>query len=425
MKIKLLFFLFFNFYFVSIAQEIILKKEVKVDTIETKILPVKEELSEEVRMFNDEGNSISNQIKLERDIELDKLQNELLENKNKLNNLTEQLSVINVTKYGKRIALQEKIQKELDKRIKFLEENPKIKIKSNGQLAFTELIKIQKDIQPAKLYLSSNGFYTKLSRFDNLQDYSEFKDWKKEYDKWYQKKKGSNSTYDFIDKSITLLSDASNNIPLFGSISQTVISGITIILSNIKNRNKDLTKKTPKVLTLLNSIGQFEAEKSILDNEWKVIDNELKELQTEYEKLIRYQIHFYGIDNFKYEEFLSATLDADIEAFKLYSKEKILSKLNMLEQQNKPNWMGRVERYMYQVQSVRVRFGQLTSRMLNNIGKYEELFDKYKDSKKFSSEFIKKAEDLKSDLSDVKKNFVLTFKPNQYIEDSAVMYLKR
>ena len=63
--------------------------------------------------------------------------------------------------------------------------------------------------------------------------------------------------------------------------------------------------------------------------------------------------------------------------------------------------------------------------MLTNIEKYEELFSKYKDAKKFSPEFIAKAKDLKSDLANVKNNFVLTFNPNQYIEDSAVMYLKR
>lgn len=376
-------------------------------------------------VFIDGSNAVANQIKLERDIELDKLQDELIQNQQKLTDLTLQLSTISDNKYFKKIEIQEEIQQELDKRIRFLEESPKIKIKSNGQLAFTELIKIQKDIQPAKLYLSSNGFYSKLSKFDNLQDYAEFKDWKKEYDTWYKKKKGTSSTYDFIDKSLTLLTDTTNNIPLFGSISQTVTSGITIILSNIKGKNKELIKKTPKVLTLLNSIGQFEAEKSIIDNEWKIIDNDLKELQKEYKKLLDFQINFYGIDRLKYQNFLTATLDSDVEEFKLYSKEKILSKLGTLEKQNKPNWMGSVERYMYQVQSIRIRFGQLTSRMLTNIEQYETLFSKYNDANKFSSEFIKKAADLKVDLAEVKKNFVLTFNPNQYIEDSAIMYLKR
>jgi hypothetical protein len=374
---------------------------------------------------NAQENNISEQIKTERDVELNNLQLDLVNNKTKITDLTEQLSQLSVKQYGKKIELQEQIQKELDNRIKFLEESPKIKIKSNGQLAFTELIKIQKDIQPAKLYLSSNGFYTKLGKFDNLQNYSEFTSWKLDYDTWYKKRKGSDLTFDFINKTISLISDASNDIPLFGSISQSVTSGVTLILSNLKGRDKNLMSKTPQMLMLLNSIGQFESEKSILDNEWKTIDSELRELQTEYKMLVDNQITFYDIDRTKYQSFLSATLGSDIDNFKVYSRKKVAAKLKSLENGNNQNWMGNVETYMYQVQSIRIRFGELTGRMLNNIEKYEKLFSKYTDPNKFSSEFVSKAKDLKLDLKQVKENFILQFKPNKYIEDSAVMYIKR
>lgn len=378
-----------------------------------------------ILISNAQENSISEQIKTERDVELNKLQNDLVINQTKITNLTEQLSQLTGKQYGEKIELQEQIQKELDNRIKILEESPKVKIKSNGQLAFTELIKIQKDIQPAKLYLSSNGFYTKLGKFDNLQSYSEFTSWKSEYDIWYKKKQDNNLTFEFINKTISLISDVSNEIPLFGSISQTATSGITHILSNLKSTDKNLINKTPQVLMLLNSIGQFESEKSILDNEWKTIDSELKELQSEYKILVDDQISFYGIDKTRYNTFLTATLDTDADDFKIYSREKILDKLKSLENGNNPNWMGNVETYMYQVQSIRIRFGELTGRMLSNIEKYDKLFSKYTDPNKFSSEFVTKAKDLKLDLAQVKENFILQFKPNKYIEDSAVMYIKR
>ncbi|MHB1106068.1 MAG: hypothetical protein ACYCZ2_06875 [Lutibacter sp.] len=137
------------------------------------------------------------------------------------------------------------------------------------------------------------------------------------------------------------------------------------------------------------------------------------------------QILFYEIDKAKYDTFLIATLDNDIDNFKVYCKDKILEKLKYLENGNNPNWMGNVETYMYQVQSVRIRFGELTGRMLVNIEKYEKLFSKYTDPNKFSSEFVNKAKNLKIDLALVKENFILQFKPNKYIEDSAVMYIKR
>lgn len=369
--------------------------------------------------------SVSDQIKTERDLELNKLQAELVDNQHKITDLTEQLSLLSGKQYGKKIGLQERIQQELDNRIKILEESPKVKIKSNGQLAFTELIKIQKDIQPAKLYLSSNGFYSKLGEFDNLQNYSEFKGWKKEYDKWYKKSKGKDVAFDFINNTISLISDASNKIPLYGSISQTVTSGITLIFSKLKSKNKKLLDETPKVLVLLNSIGQFEAEKSVIDNEWKTIEKELKNLQLEYETILNNQISFYHIDKDKYQQFLTATLDSDIDTFKNYCRGKILSELEFLDAKKNTKWMGNVETYMYQVQSIRIRFGELTARMLNNITKYEVLFSKYSDKSKFSSEFIDKANGLKADLNNVKGNFILQFNPSKYIEDSAIMYIER
>lgn len=148
-------------------------------------------------------------------------------------------------------------------------------------------------------------------------------------------------------------------------------------------------------------------------------------LQAEYKLLVDNQILFYEIDKAKYDTFLIATLDNDIDNFKVYCKDKILEKLKYLENGNNPNWMGNVETYMYQVQSVRIRFGELTGRMLVNIEKYEKLFSKYTDPNKFSSEFVNKAKNLKIDLALVKENFILQFKPNKYIEDSAVMYIKR
>ena len=149
------------------------------------------------------------------------------------------------------------------------------------------------------------------------------------------------------------------------------------------------------------------------------------QLQAEYKLLVDNQILFYEIDKAKYDTFLIATLDNDIDNFKVYCKDKILEKLKYLENGNNPNWMGNVETYMYQVQSVRIRFGELTGRMLVNIEKYEKLFSKYTDPNKFSSEFVNKAKNLKIDLALVKENFILQFKPNKYIEDSAVMYIKR
>lgn len=370
--------------------------------------------------------STSDQIKTERNEELNILRKELRQNESEISRLTEELSAISERKTKDKVEAMERLQVAQDKRIRFLEESPKTEIGFNGQLAFTELLSIQRDIQPADLFLQSQNFFSKLGEVSNLQNYEDFKSWKKEYDDYYERKKGSDKTLDLINKSLSLVTDASNKVPLYGSIVNTATSGISTLLSTLGGRHKELAEKTPDMLEILSTIGQFEQQKAIIDHEWTLINKELKQLKEENTELLESQLDYYGLDKQSYKkEYLKATLDHDRDEYKRECRKQIQSSLAEMDKNPNNKWLEDVEIYMYKVQSLRLRFGELTSRMLNNIDKYNDLIAIFSDNKKFPIEFTNRLAGVSTALQSVRSTFYKSFNPAKYIQDSTIMYLER
>ncbi len=374
--------------------------------------------------------SISEQIKTERDNQLKELNEKLKRNEEEVNRLTDKLAAAdNRTQTDKeKINDLEKLQIALDNRLKFLEEGPKTKINLNGQLAFTELLSIQRDIQPLDLFVSSQTFYTQLGNIGKIQNYSTFTSWKKEYDGWYNKQGKDDQMMEVINSSLNLISAVGSGVPLYGTMVATASSGITALVTAIGKKEKDLSDKTPAMLRLLNVTSQFENQKAIIDHEWAQINKELEQLQKENAALLEDQMNYYGISMLDYKrKYLTATLDIDRETFKNECRRAISDKITTLEstQNTKGKWLGQVETYMYKVQSLRLRFGQLTSRMLVNMEQYENLITVYSDSTRFPSEFTTQINGLNNSLKSLKNKFYASYNPAKYIEDSAVMYIER
>lgn len=374
--------------------------------------------------------NINEQIKNERDAQLKDLNDKLKTNEELITKLTEKLAATDskTATDKEKIKDLETLQLALDDRLKILEETPKTKINLNGQLAFTELLSIQRDIQPVDLFLTSQTFFSQLGNIGKIQQYNSFTTWKSEYDKWYKKQGQEDPLLNVLNTSISLISTASSAVPLYGTMVNTAISGINNVVMTMGKKEKELYDRTPQMLLLLNVTSQFEQQKSIIDHEWTLINKELEQLQMENTELLQEQMSYYGISMDRYRSrYFNATLDNDREAFKNECRKVISDKLSGFDKnpESKGKWLGQVETYMYKVQSLRLRFGQLTTRMLANIEQYEHLISVYSDATKFPAEFTSKINSLNSPLNSLKNKFYSSFNPARYIEDSAVMYIER
>ena len=373
---------------------------------------------------------ITEQIKTDRDNQLKELNEKLKNNEEIVNRLTEKLAATdnNTASDKEKIVDLEKLQFALDNRLKILEEAPKTKINLNGQLAFTELLSIQRDIQPLELFLTSQSFFDQLGNIGKIQQYKSFASWKTDFDKWYEKDGKTDAMTGLLQNSLTLISTASSVVPLYGTMVNTAISGVTTLMGTLGKKEKNLYDKTPEMLKILTISSQFEQQKSIIDYEWKLINQELEQLQKENTLLLDEQMNYFAINKQRYENrYLRATLDSEREQFKNECRKSISEKIATLDRssETKGKWLGQVETYMYKVQSLRLRFGQLTTRMLANIDQYESLLQNYSDSGKFPLEFTSKIIAMNNPLNNLRNNFYSSFNPAKYIEDSAVMYIER
>ena len=208
----------------------------------------------------------------------------------------------------------------------------------------------------------------------------------------------------------------------------TAISGVTSLMGTLGKKEKDLYDKTPEMLKILTISSQFEQQKSIIDHEWKLINQELEQLQKENTQLLDEQMVYFAINKQRYESrYLRATLDSEREMFKNECRKSISDKIANLDRspETKGKWLGQVETYMYKVQSLRLRFGQLTTRMLANIDQYDSLLKTYADPGKFPLEFTSKILAMNAPLNNLRNKFYSSFNPAKYVEDSAVMYIER
>jgi chromosome segregation ATPase len=289
-------------------------------------------------------------------------------------------------------------------------------------------LSIQRDIQPVELFLTSQSFFDQLGNIGKIQQYKSFTSWKNEFDKWYAKEGQNDAMVGVLQNSISLISTASAAVPLYGTMVNTAISGVTSLVGNLSKKEKELYERSPEMLRILTVTSQFEQQKSIIDHEWVLINKELEQLQKENTQLLEEQMAYFGIDKNRYQNrYLNATLDADREFFKNECRKAISEKIALLEKspETRGKWLGQVETYMYKVQSLRLRFGQLTTRMQANIEQYEHLIRLYSDATKFPVEFTAKITALNNPLNNLKNKFYSSFNPARYIEDSAVMYIER
>ncbi len=366
---------------------------------------------------------VSAQIIKERDSLLLNLNKQLEDNAIKLKSLQGEFSDLNPNRTSQRLGSLDSIISKQENRITLLENSRKIQLKLNGQLAFTELMSIHRDIKPSNLLLSSQEFFSKIAAINNPTNYSAYQSWFKEYQDWYERKKGKDNWLDLINNSLTVLNKPASNVPLYGSLYQTFSTGITSAIEIVGGASRDLRDKTPAMLNVLNTASQFSQQQSIIDNEWRSINDELNKLENEYNRLLEEQATYYGLNMAMVKQYQNATLDSERETLKNNFRRAINTKIGAMEKEHNKEWLTEVERFMVKTQSLRQRFGMLTLRMKSNIAKYNELIVQFSKNELLAEEFRSKIKELQSSIDQVNANFNAVFNPSKYIEDSAVMYI--
>ena len=371
----------------------------------------------------DQSASVTEQVlkelNRERSLLSQNLEFRIKEIDSKITNLDESIRTSN--------SASEKVEKLLE-RVKFLEQrqeeidkNTVSVYKYNYSSAVLNLASMEREIKPLSLFNSSREFYSTLDKVSNPMNYEGYQQWFGKFKGYIEEEKEDDAKLEALNHMLQVTGDLAKGTPFTGMFAGSLIDGISQFVGSLNRRDKELREKSIKMLKLTTSISQFTHDKDLIETEWEGINknlNELKELQQE--AIEDNLVQILGISRNGFTEKFTNETDAKKRTQYILDISKIAENKIVEERKTNPeNWKQEYHDQMLTVQILKIRFGMLTFRILENLEKYEKLIVKYENDPFLKDEM----KNLRLKLDLVRNSFESTFNPQEYIRASNEMYI--
>ncbi|MFV8282303.1 hypothetical protein ACNKXS_12215 [Christiangramia marina] len=371
----------------------------------------------------DQSASVTEQVlkelNRERSLLSQNLEFRIKEIDSKITNLDESIRTSN--------SASEKVEKLLE-RVKFLEQrqeeidkNTVSVYKYNYSSAVLNLASMEREIKPLSLFNSSREFYSTLDKVSNPMNYEGYQQWFGKFKGYIEEEKEDDAKLEALNHMLQVTGDLAKGTPFTGMFAGSLIDGISQFVGSLNRRDKELREKSIKMLKLTTSISQFTHDKDLIETEWEGINknlNELKELQQE--AIEDNLVQILGISRNGFAEKFTNETDAKKRTQYILDISKIAENKIVEERKTNPeNWKQEYHDQMLTVQNLKIRFGMLTFRILENLEKYEKLIAKYENDPFLKDEM----KNLRLKLDLVRNSFESTFNPQEYIRASNEMYI--
>ncbi|RXK83310.1 hypothetical protein [Filimonas effusa] len=290
---------------------------------------------------------------------------------------------------------------------------------ANYQSALVNLVSMDREIKPLLLFNSTQAFFGGLGEAANPMNYPGFQEWYKQFNTYLQSNKEKSPMLSITSSLLNVTGSATGLVPLTGPITSALFSSMTSYIDNMGKKEKDLKAQSEKMLALTMKLSQFNYDKDQIENEWETITKELKDLQGKYEKSITENLKTLNVSTADFSA--NFTKENDAEKRYLYLTElrkKAAEKVSKEKEANPKEWKQQVFVPMNEVQSLKLRFGQTTFRISQNIVKYNDLFAKYRNDEQLGS----RIKDLEVRLKELQETFDKAFDPLDYINSANKMY---
>ena len=359
------------------------------------------------------------ELNRERSLLSQNLEFRIKEIDSKITNLDESIKNTN--------SASEKVEKLLE-RVKFLEErqeeidkNTISVYKYNYSSAVLNLASMEREIKPLNLFNTSREFYSTLDAVGNPMNYEGYQEWFGKFKKYIAEEKEDDARLEALNHMLQVTGDLAKGTPFTGMFAGSLFDGISNFIGSLNRRDKELREESMKMLKLTTSIAQFTHDKDLIETEWEAITkslNELKELQnTAMEDNL---VEILDINKKGFTENFTNETDAKKRTQYILDISKIAENKIVEERKTNPeNWKQEYHDQMLAVQNLKIRFGMLTFRILENLDKYEKLIQKYQNDPFLKDEM----KNLKLKLDLVRNSFESTFNPQEYIKASNEMYI--
>lgn len=373
--------------------------------------------------ITDENRSVTDlvlsELNRERLVQRENLELRIKQIDSKISSLDESLkntssSTEKVEKLVQRVQILEEKQSELDKNVVSV-------YKYNYSSAVLNLVSMEREIKPLNLFNSSREFYTTLDKVSNPMSYEGYSSWFKEFEKYINANKKEEAKLAALSHLLSVTGNLAEGTPFTGMFAGSLFDGIGMFVNSINKKDKNLKEKSLQMYKLTTSVSQFTHDKDLIETEWKEITknlDELKELQDA--AMEKNLVDILKINRAEFKKNFTDETDAKKRTQYIIEVSKIAeNKIAEEKAKNPENWKQDYYNQMVTVQNLKIRFGTITFRILENLDNYKTLINKYG-----KDEFLKdRIAQLDVKLNMVRNSFESTFNPQVYIKASNEMYI--
>jgi len=196
--------------------------------------------------------------------------------------------------------------------------------------------------------------------------------------------------------------------------------GINSYINSLGTKKKELRDQSQKMFLLTAKLSQFDYDKDLIEQQWEIVTKELERLQIHYDTILNQNLALLNVKNLVYENQFNRETDADKRYQFLTTLRKDASQLVTDRRTvDVKNWKQPIFYELMDVQSLKVRFGDLTFDIRGILSKYSELVARYRND----PEIGLKVQELEVKLNALDDTFDGAFDPTEYINSATRMYL--
>ncbi len=307
----------------------------------------------------------------------------------------------------------------LEEKQKAVEQNEINVYEANYQSALINLVSMDREIKPLILFHATKDFFNTLTETGNPENYEGFRSGFDKFKVYIEKVKEHNATQKEVGEIVQATGNITFGVPLVGAYSQLLFSGMADYVNSIGHNKRDLKKEAEKMFAITTALSQFTTDKSLVENEWDGITQSLEEMQVYYDTALNRNLRMLSMD--RCEITLGFTRQSD--ASKRYEyltmlRRKAAGYVLEMKKQDPKNWKENIYCQLMDVQSIKVKYGDITYHIKHHIDKYTKLIERYKSNKQIGDHVTvldEKLEQLRSTFDDA-------FEPAQYVHAATQMY---
>ena len=301
-----------------------------------------------------------------------------------------------------------------------IEENELYVYQANYQSAIINLVSMDKEIKPLLLFNSAKNFFSTLSETADPMKYPGYQEWYKGFYSYIEKMKDKDPSLAVLSDLVTVTGNISSVTPIAGPVFQAMFIGINSYIGTLGTKRKELKEQSMKMFLLTAKLGEFDYDKDLIEQQWEIVTKDLEKLQIHYDTILNQNLALLKVTPADYMHRFSRENDAEQRyQFLTELRKKASSLVTERKIADIKNWKQPIYYELMDVQSLKLRFGELTFEIRGIIAKYNELVLKYKSD----PEIGLKVQALGVKLDAMSDTFDEAFDPNEYINSATRMYL--